>query len=117
MGISHRKQGALLAGLLAMGAARGAHAWCRTTTCSNCEQDPVTNCPTGTPIMWPQLCVSYSMQYEASRSVDLETATSVAERAFYSWQSALCPTVLLHPSIQLDHHFGAVACKVHEYNQ
>jgi hypothetical protein len=94
-----------------------ASAFCRTTTCGkDCEIDPITNCPMGTPIWWPQFCISYSMQYQASRKVDLETATLVAEKAFYVWQNAACPGGGI-PSIRVDHTFGTVACKMHEYNQ
>jgi len=94
-----------------------AHAFCRTTACGkDCEIDPLTNCPTGIPIWWPQYCVSYSMQYQASRKVDLASATAAAEKAFGVWQNAQCPGGGV-PSIKVDHTFGAVACKLHEYNQ
>jgi Matrixin len=99
------------------GTARPVHAFCRTTVCSkDCPVDPVTSCPTGIPIGWPQLCVSYSMQRDASETIDLETATTVAEKAFDVWQTAPCP-LGGSPSIRADHKFGTVACKVHEYNQ
>jgi hypothetical protein len=97
--------------------ATSAHAFCRTAACGkDCAIDPITNCPIGTPIWWPQYCVSYSMQYQASRKVDLEKATAAAEKAFYVWQNAPCPGGGV-PSIKIDHTFGPVACKMHEYNQ
>jgi hypothetical protein len=100
-----------------VGAARSASAFCRTTRCGkDCAIDPVTGCPDGEPIAWPQYCVSYSLQYQASSKVDLETATNVTATAFAAWQTAICPGGGI-PSIQLDQSFGPVACKSHEYNQ
>jgi hypothetical protein len=97
--------------------AADARAYCRTTACGkDCELDPLTNCPTGIPIWWPQYCISYSMQYQASKKVDLAAATGAAERAFAVWQEAPCPGGGV-PSIKVDHVFGSVACKMHEYNQ
>jgi hypothetical protein len=97
--------------------AKSARAYCRTAACGkDCALDPITNCPQGTPIWWPQYCVSYSMQYQASKRVDLEKATAAAEKAFYVWQNAACPGGGV-PSVKIDHRFGQVACKVHEYNQ
>jgi hypothetical protein len=113
-----RRSAALLVALASVAlTAETARAYCRTTTCGKeCEIDPITNCPSGTPIWWPQYCVSYSMQYQASRKVDLATATAAAEKAFGVWQNASCPGGGV-PSIKVDHVFGTVACKVHEYNQ
>ena len=96
---------------------RTASAFCRTSACSTCELDPDTGCRTGTPIQWPQFCVSYSMQYQASATVDLATATDAAEKAFGVWQNVRCPGSRERPSIYLGSMFGSVACKVHEYNQ
>jgi hypothetical protein len=113
-----RRSAALVVALAAVAlTGKTARAWCRTTTCGkDCEIDPVTNCPSGTPIWWPQYCISYSMQYQASKKVDLATATATAEKAFGVWQNATCPFGGF-PSIKVDHPFGPVACDVHEYNQ
>jgi len=78
--------------------------------------DPETGCFTGTPIVWPQLCVSYSMQYQASKKVDIATASEIARKAFLAWQNVECPQGG-PPSIAVDDRFGPVACNVHEYNQ
>jgi hypothetical protein len=100
-----------------LGSSASAGAFCRTTACGkDCDVDPETGCATGVPIVWPQFCVSYSLQYQASTSVDLDTARTLASRAFDAWQNVACPEGGL-PSIQLEQHYGAVACKVHEYNQ
>ncbi len=86
-------------------------------TCGKkCELDPVTGCPVGQPVRWPKLCVSFSMQYQASRQIDLETATRVTEKSFATWQDAACPGGGA-PSIHLANPFGVVACNVHEYNR
>ncbi len=112
-----RSAAVLLAFAAAVLSAKSASAFCRTTTCGKeCELDPITNCPTGTPIWWPQYCISYSMQYQASRKVPLDVATAAAEKAFGVWQNASCPFGGV-PSIKVDHVFGTVACKMHEYNQ
>jgi hypothetical protein len=113
-----RRAATILSALVTMaGAARPLYAYCRTTVCGkDCDLDPITSCPTGTPVVWPQLCVSYSMQYQASGRVDLATATTAAQKAFASWQSVSCPGGG-PPSIHVDDKFGPVACNLHEYNQ
>jgi Matrixin len=94
-----------------------AHAFCRTMTCGkNCETDPDTRCPAGTPIRWPEACVSFSMQYQASQQVDLAAATTITEKAFAAWQDATCPGGGT-PSIHFSNAFGVVACKTHEFNR
>jgi hypothetical protein len=107
----------LLAGVISLSA--DASAFCRTTTCKgvDCELDPLTLCSEGTPISWTKLCVSYSMQYQASKQVDLATATAVTAKAFDAWQRVICPGSSAPPSIYLGEKFGTVACNVHEYNQ
>ena len=103
------------AGLLAaVTVARPAAAYCRTTTCPQCPFDDV-GCPTGTPISWPTSCVTYAMQYRASKQFDLATATGVLERSFAVWQEASCEGAL--PAVVVDHRFGTAACTLHEYNQ
>jgi hypothetical protein len=91
-------------------------AYCRTTTCPTCDYD-AKGCPTGDPLFWPSSCVTFSMQYEASKQVDLPTATTVMEKAFAIWQAVTCGESGAPPAIRVDHHFGDVACTVHEYNQ
>jgi len=71
----------------------------------------------GTPISWAKLCVSYSMQYQASKQVDLAHAAAATKKAFDAWQNVTCPGSSAPPSIQLGDKFGTVACNVHEYNQ
>jgi len=94
-----------------------AHAYCRTSTCKDCPRDEETGCTLGgRPISWPEACVSYSLNERAASSVDLETATALAEEAFNTWQTARCPPDGAHPSIHLAHSFGPVMCEEVEYN-
>ncbi len=117
LGPGARRVAPLVALAAALGIARSAHGFCRTMSCGkDCDVDPDTQCAIGTPVAWPQYCVSYSLQYQASQKVDLQTATSIAEKAFGAWQEVSCPSGG-PPSIVLDHPFGPVACAAHEYNQ
>jgi hypothetical protein len=81
-----------------------------------CAIDPSTECALGSPLIWPRACVSYSMQYQASKQVDLENATAVAAKAFAAWEQVTCPGGG-SPSIHLSNAFGPVACKMQEYNK
>jgi hypothetical protein len=103
-------------GLVAASASHSAFAYCRTTICPSCDYDEM-GCPTGKPIAWPSSCVTYSMQFRASKHVDLATATQVLERAFAVWQDVSCRDTGLPPAIDVDHRYGNVACILHEYNQ
>lgn len=94
-----------------------ARAYCRTSTCKECPRDEETGCTLGgTPISWPDACVSYSLNERAASSVDLETAIALAEEAFNTWQSARCPPDGAPPSIHLAHSFGPAMCEEVEYN-
>jgi len=94
-----------------------ARAYCRTSTCKDCPRDEETGCTLGgTPISWPEACVSYSLNERAASSVDLETATVLAEQAFNTWQTARCPPDGAPPSIHVAHSFGSVMCEEVEYN-
>jgi hypothetical protein len=102
--------------MAATASARTASAYCRTTTTPKAPYDDM-GCPTGLPIFWPTSCVTFSMQYLASKQVDLATATDVMDKAFAVWQTASCAEEGSPPAIKLDRHFGTVACTLHEYNQ
>ncbi|HMI83550.1 MAG TPA: matrixin family metalloprotease [Polyangiaceae bacterium] len=96
-------------------AVRPASAYCRTTICPLCDNDP-NECPSDLPITWPSSCMAYTMQYLASKQIDLATATMVMERAFAAWQEVKCSNGS-PPAVHVDHGFGTAACKLHEYNQ
>jgi hypothetical protein len=109
----------LLAGWVALAAATAsnpAFAYCRTTIFPEFDYDDV-GCPTGKPIAWMSSCVTYSMQFRASKHVDLASATTVLEQAFAVWQEVSCSDTGAPPAIAVDHRYGNVACNLHEYNQ
>jgi hypothetical protein len=93
-----------------------ASAYCRTTVCPDCEKD-ANGCPSGKAIAWPSSCVTYSLNYRASKQVDLAAATEVLEHAFTAWQEVSCADTGQPPAIHIDHRYGNVACPLHEYNQ
>jgi hypothetical protein len=102
---------ALAAGALV----RPAWAYCRTTTCPTCPYDD-NGCPSGVPIGWPTSCVTYALQYAASKQIDLSAATAVVEKSFAVWQEASCSNGG-PAAVRVDHRFGTAACTLHEYNQ
>jgi hypothetical protein len=95
---------------------RRAESFCRTTTCSNCPLDQNGCTIGGTPISWPQACVSFSVQKDGSRIADYGLALQLARSAFNSWQAAQCGTGGDSPSISMVDQFGPVLCNKHEYN-
>jgi hypothetical protein len=114
-----RELGTIACGALALSAVLPdtARAYCRTTTCRDCERDPVTGCITeGTPIAWPNACISFSLAEAASYYADLETATRLAEQAFATWQNARCPPDDRPPSIHVANSFGPTMCAEAQYN-
>jgi hypothetical protein len=106
---------ALFASAVALGST-SARAYCRTTVCPDCPVDQ-NECPTGLVIQWPNLCVSYDLQYQASKQVTLAAAEEAVRAAFTAWQNAPCPGSASPPGIHVLDAFGPVACKRHEYNQ
>jgi len=89
-------------------------AFCRTTTCENCEMPPQGCITDGIPLYWPTACISYSMQQDASDTADLQTATDIAGLAFSAWEGAICPSGE-SPFFRLERS-DAVTCDRHEYN-
>ena len=95
-----------------------AHAYCRTSTCSSsCARDPDTGCSMGgTPIAWPNACVSFSLQEAASSAIDLEHATALMREAFAIWESARCGDAGEKPSVSVSDAFGPAVCATAQYN-
>jgi hypothetical protein len=92
-------------------------AFCRTSTCTDCPRDPPTGCTIGgTPIAWPNACVSFSLSRVAPDAFDLETATGLMSEAFAIWESARCGSDNLPPSIQISPAFGPAQCGRPQYN-
>lgn len=116
---SRRTIRAIVSAVIAIAAAassRPASAYCRTTICPSCELDD-KGCPSSLPISWSTSCVTYAMEFRASKQFDLATATAVMERAFSVWQEATCVDSGLPPAVKVDHRFGTASCTLHEYNQ
>ncbi|HEY3593517.1 MAG TPA: matrixin family metalloprotease, partial [Polyangiaceae bacterium] len=112
----HRALPALAGFAISVLVVSSASAYCRTTTCDDCPTDS-NGCPVGgTPISWPQTCVSFSVQKDGSRIADYATVETLVRSAFNSWQHALCGTGGDAPSITIADQFGAVLCSEHEYN-
>lgn len=105
--------------MLASGLALGAEAsaYCQTSSCeggvtgSLCLPAQSTDC--GIPIYWPQACIGFSMQQDASVQVPLDVAGTIFATAFSRWTSADCGGA--PPSISVT-QLAAVECAEHEYN-
>jgi hypothetical protein len=108
--------------LSALAPARDALAYCRTSSCgpkggpaitgSSCTPSQETDC--GIPLFWPTLCVSYSLQKDASVKISFEVADEIFEKAFATWMSAPCEDGT--PQIAVK-QLEPVECEGHEYNQ
>lgn len=119
MGLStiRRLASTALCGLVLSLGVSPALAFCRTSTCADCPRDEETGCTMGgTPIAWPQACVSFSLNEAAATGIDLETATLLAEDAFNTWQTVRCPPDGEPPSIHIANSFGPVMCREAEYS-
>jgi hypothetical protein len=122
--------GALIAATLA---ARGAAAFCRTTTCpfpagfvptgGECEpadfdelcaamETPVKNLP----VFWKNACVSYDIYAGASKQVPYDKAVELFARAFATWTDTTCSTPK-KGRVSIDvQNLGPVECDKIQYN-
>lgn len=95
-----------------------AHAYCRTASCpggvtgAQCVPAQTTDC--GIRLAWPDPCVQFWLQQDASSQVNLAQAETVFTAAFQAWTSAACGSGT--PGIRATYG-GPVACGEHEYNQ
>jgi hypothetical protein len=114
---------ALLGFLVAAGRAA---AYCRTTTCDPsvlppapgaCEKDGNECAINGVPLFWPQACVAFSVQKDASplRGIDFSTMQSVVVGAYAQWQGVDCGGGA-GPSIGIS-DMSPVNCTLVEYNK
>jgi uncharacterized protein (TIGR03382 family) len=97
-----------------------ARAYCRTASCETqdgawqvCTPQMPADC--GTPLYWPNRCVGYTMQKDASVQVSLADAEFVFQQAFATWMNADCGGGA-RPSIELVYQ-GPVECTTQEYNK
>jgi len=95
---------------------RSGEAFCRTTTCSDCPVDQNGCTIGGTPISWPQACVSFSVQKDGSKIAPYPVAERLVRSAFNSWTAPQCGKDFVSPSISLVDQYGPVLCTKHEYN-
>jgi len=90
----------LIASAVALANTHPAHAFCRTTTTPlpSASYDPSlsgTCWMQGTPLAWPAgSVVPYSLAQAASDQVTLADATRVADAAFNTWNTTMCPASL-----------------------
>jgi MYXO-CTERM domain-containing protein len=80
-----------------------AHAFCRTTTAPFGDGAATTHCysdpPPGYqglvlgfhPLYWPNACVGYSIQKDASHQVSFDQISAVAAKSFAKWTGVSCP--------------------------
>jgi hypothetical protein len=106
-----------LALVIAPGAA---HAYCRTAACASQDSawqvcTPAAQSDCGEPLYWPNRCVGYTLQKDASAFVSLAEAEGVFHAAFETWMNADCGGGT-HPSIDVTYQ-GPVECHEHEYNK
>ncbi len=100
-------------------------AFCRTTTCNpndstapNACQYDSNGCPTnGSVLSWPQACVAFSIQKDASplRNITFDTMETVTGDAYNQWSLMDCGGGLV-PSIGLVMR-SPVDCDAVEYNR
>jgi hypothetical protein len=117
-----RSLGVALAAFGALGFARDASAFCRTTTepvDPSFVSTPDQPCWTeGLPLYWKNACVGYSIQQDASKQVSFNDAQTGMETAFAQWTNATCPTASVSSKASIDVRFlGPVACHQVQYNQ
>lgn len=86
-------------GLLVLGAAPSAWAFCSATSCNpgdpaqRCKSDAKSRCVlSGLPLFWPSSCVTFSIQSSAApkAGIDYDGAKASLERAFDTWANADC---------------------------
>jgi hypothetical protein len=104
---------ALVASAMALANPSAAHAFCRTTTSAlpapNYDPSRAGVCwMLGTPLAWPSNSViPYSLAQAASVQVTLADATRVADAAFATWNTAICPASLYGTAAALADASGA----------
>ncbi|HTQ07147.1 MAG TPA: matrixin family metalloprotease [Polyangiaceae bacterium] len=106
--------------------------YCRTKACDNqpayddiwqtapdppCIRDSVGCLIEGTPLYWPQSCISFSVQQDGSpeQHIDYQLAHDTITKAFYAWLNVDCGGGL-PPSVAIADYSPAV-CDQIEYNK
>jgi hypothetical protein len=124
--------GVAVASIISFGAGHAHADYCRTKACDNqpayddvwqsepdppCTRDAVGCLIQGTPLYWPQSCVSFSVQRDGSKaqSIDYDLAHQTIARAFQTWLNADCGGGTL-PSFAIMDYSPAICSKA-EYNK
>ncbi|HVY49113.1 MAG TPA: matrixin family metalloprotease [Minicystis sp.] len=95
-----------------------ARAYCRSSVCAGgvegkvCTPSEPDDC--GTPLVWVEPCVGFTVQKDASVQVPFSVAEQVLQTSVAAWTSAACSNGT--PSIEVD-DLGRVSCDAVEYNQ
>lgn len=112
----------LAAVLITFAGAPSAFAFCQTASCpvegvaktgARCTPPQELDC--GTTLFWPNACVGYSIQKDASKKTNFATVEATVKQAFDTWMAAEC-TGGGSPHIQIV-ELEPVTCHQHEYNQ
>jgi MYXO-CTERM domain-containing protein len=127
------RSGALAVALTSLVSAGVARAdYCRTKACDNqaayddvwqtmpdppCVRDGVGCLLEGTPLYWPQSCISFSVQHDGSKAQDIsyDLAHQTVTRAFQTWLDADCGNYTT-PSFAIADYSPAICSKA-EYNK
>lgn len=72
-------------------AAQGAHAYCRSTTCTgDCPRDADACKTTGVPLAWPGLCVGFSLQKDLTFDLSPDAVRAAIQDGFAAWSDLDC---------------------------
>ncbi|AUX25415.1 hypothetical protein SOCEGT47_059610 [Sorangium cellulosum] len=101
--------------LAVLASAPRASAYCRSNSCKDtslCLQDdqPVGTCM---PLRWPNPCIGFAVQEDASREISYQQISDTLDAAFRTWEAAPCGDGT--PSLRV-HNFGPVTCGKVELN-
>lgn len=104
-----------------------AWAYCRTTTCdpgARCSDDPKSCCvlnsdgcdENGTPISWPNSCVSYNLHEDGSklREISAQELSDIVDDAMSQWLDVDCDGEQISLSVE---NRGLSSCGQIQYNE
>lgn len=113
----NRVQGVIVGVSLALGAlcTTGAQAYCRTTTCLDCERDEGGCLDGGKAVAWRGACIRLGLHGGAADVIDPTELAMLAEEAFSRWNNVQCGDGGRPPSIELLDAPGPILCGISEY--
>jgi hypothetical protein len=97
-----------------------AQAYCRTSYCASTNMTAEVCVPAapgdcGIELFWPNPCVGFSVQKDASKQVSLAETEELVTNAFHNWTTAACPGGGT-PRMSVT-EFAPAVCDVIQYNQ